>query len=274
MNMVLLALVALVSLIVLTLIQAAALWFVAERPFWRLPLRHASESSAVRWTMKVGLQIALALLLFGVPALRGHDPIQYHLDRLRLDRAGDLLATMVPTVIATALIFVVFGLGGWVTFGPRYPGRTLASKLLKACVSPLPLTLVEEAVFRGIVTEQFVRDWGETGPGLVAALGVSALVFSSVHFIRPQRGSMLPAQGLFAFGVLLSLAYLMTGHSYWAPIGIHAGGVLVVQLCRPFATYWGPTWLVGYPAYPIAGVVGMGVLGSLAVYLVSAGILV
>jgi hypothetical protein len=85
-----------------------------------------------------------------------------------------------------------------------------------------------------------------------------------VHFLREQKRVLLPALGLFTLGWTLGLTYLVTGHALWVPIAFHAAGVWFIQLTRPFASYRGPAWLVGYRSYPICGVFGLAVLWLLA----------
>jgi membrane protease YdiL (CAAX protease family) len=254
-------------------VQALTLWWVGERPCWRLPLRHGSESEFVRWAMKVALQGALLTLLVGVPLALGENPLTYHLDRLPLARASELVSTLVPTIVLVGSLFVVYSLGGMATFETRHSTTRILGKVGRAVLSPLPLALMEEAVFRGVVTEQFLRAWGPDRVGVGAALVVTAALFSSVHFMRPKRTVWLPWVGLFGLGLILGLAYVLAGHTYWVPVGIHAGGVLVIQISRPFTRLRGPVWLTGYPSYPISGVLGLGVMTLLMVYLTTFGVL-
>jgi membrane protease YdiL (CAAX protease family) len=120
------------------------------------------------------------------------------------------------------------------------------------------LTVVEESLFRGIVQEQLWTALPSHALGQILAVVISSLLFASLHFVRPQKRMLLPGLGLFALGVLLSVAYLRSGHHYILPIAIHAGGVWFIQATRPLVEYRGPSWLIGYSSYPICG--GMGLI--------------
>ena len=61
-----------------------------------------------------------------------------------------------------------------------------------ALLTPLPLAFMEEAVFRGVVLEQFCRALPGDAAGRGIAVGLSALVFAAVHFLRPQKRTLLP----------------------------------------------------------------------------------
>lgn len=221
-----------------------------------LPLRHGSQHPLVRWGMKIALHVSLLALLFGYPAFIGEDPIAYHRDRLH-PANGLLLAIIVTTaVLAMTPMFVLNVALGWVKIASRYKTATAIRKVARSLLTPLPLAFVEEAVFRGLLLDQLLRAMpGKTG--MVLALIVSAAIFASVHFLRAQKRVLLPAIGLFGLGMILGSAYIIGGYSYWLPVGIHAGGVLFIQVSRPFVEYRGPAWLIGYSSYPICGLFGL-----------------
>jgi len=62
---------------------------------------------------------------------------------------------------------------------------------------------------------------------------------------------------------MLGLVYLVGGHTIWVPAAFHAAGVWFIQMTRPFASYRGPAWLIGYRSYPICGVFGLSVMSLL-----------
>ena len=63
-------------------------------------------------------------------------------------------------------------------------------------------------------------------------------------------------------GLLLAIAFLRTG-TLWLPVGLHAGGILMIMGTRPFMRFRGPAWLTGASIFPFAGVVGIVGLGIL-----------
>jgi membrane protease YdiL (CAAX protease family) len=152
---------------------------------------------------------------------------------------------------------------GWITLEPSRRGWSLIAKLGRASLTPLPLALMEELVFRGIILEQLSRSFPGTIPGQGVALTLSAALFGAVHFFKEQKRVLLPAVGLFALGWMLGFVYLISGHTIWIPAAFHAAGVWFIQLTRPFASYEGPAWLIGYRSYPICGVFGLTVMSLL-----------
>ena len=224
------------------------------------PLRHGSESLAVRWTLKAALQVVLLSVLLLPPWLNGESPWAYHAERL----AG--VNWMVPVAggaltltLFSAVMLLNFRLG-WITVEPSRSGLKLLAKLGRASLTPLPLAIMEELVFRGIVLEQLVRSFPATVSGEGAAADDLGGAFRNGPLPAQQKRVMLPAVGLFALGWMLGLVYLLDGHTIWVPAAFHAAGVWFIQLTRPFACYRGPAWLIGYRSYPICGVFGLGVM--------------
>src|SRR5262249_8474719 len=141
---------------------------------------------------------------------------------------------------------------GWIQLEKRHGSAKLALKVVKGLWAPLPLTLMEEPLFRGLVLEQLQAEFATW-----FALLLSAALFAAVHFLRPQKRPLLAAVALFYVGVALGAAYLLAGHHYLLPVAVHAGGVLFIQVTRPVSRYVGPTWLIGRSSYPIAGLLNM-----------------
>jgi membrane protease YdiL (CAAX protease family) len=252
MNLVILAALAVVLLAALWLAQFAAVRWAGEGRAWALPFGHGSDSARVRGVMKAALAGSVLALLAGYPVLIGPGPLQYHLDKLTPPRFGLALRTLLAVFAALATLFAVFVAVGWIQFEKRHGAPTLALKVLKGLWAPLPLTLMEEPLFRGLVLEQLE---GELAPWL--AIVISAALFAAMHFLRPQKRPLLAAVGLFYVGLALGAAYLLAGHNYLLPVAIHAAGVLFIQVTRPICRYVGPAWLIGRSSYPIAGVLNM-----------------
>jgi hypothetical protein len=244
-------------LFVLWCVQTLALVAVQEPGPFAWPFRHASESAVVRWSLKLGLQAVLLALLLLFPWFVGENPLDYLGARLLPAQWFLLFKTMGMTLLVFSLLLLVNVRGGWVRLTRLYKSSVAARKVARACLTPLPLAFMEEAVFRGVVLEQLCRSLPEDAAGRGLAVCLSALLFSAVHFFRPQKRTLLPAIGLYALGCTLGLAYLAGGHTLWLPVAIHAAGVLFIQVWRPFVEYRGPAWLVGYRSYPICGVLGL-----------------
>jgi hypothetical protein len=215
--------------------------------------------------MKLVLQLVLLGILFGYPLALGQSPLAYHEDKLLPAQPEHLLEALLLALSSIALGTLVEVRAGWISLEPRYGFSKSLRKVAQGFLTPLPLAFVEEGIFRGIVLEQTIpllpRGWAST----LVAIASSAAVFSLVHFIRPAR-TYAPVIGLFFLGCLLGAAYLVGGHTYWLPAGLHAGGILAIQILRPFVVYRGPAWLIGYRSYPLAGGIGIGVMLLLGLY--------
>ncbi len=258
-----------VVLVGVTLAAFMALWLaqtalliVAKEPWAKWPLRHRCEKPVVRWGMKLALQCVLMAVLFGYPALLGENPLEYHKARLHPTHWPLLIGILISAVLAMCPMFLLNVMVGWVKIAPHYDTAKSIKKVARCLITPVPLAFMEEAVFRGVVLDSLLQSLPGRG-GMLAALVIGAAVFASVHFFRPQKRLLLPAMGLFGLGMILGAAYILGGHSYWLPVGIHAGGVVFIQVSRPFVEYKGPPWLVGYSSYPICGLLGV---SSMAIY--------
>jgi membrane protease YdiL (CAAX protease family) len=192
----------------------------------------------------------------------GENPIEYH--RARLHPANWWLfgGILISAVLAMCPMFVLNVLVGWVKISPQYDTARSVKKVIRCLVTPIPLAFVEEALFRGVVLDSLLRAMPGR-EGMLVAIVIGAAIFASVHFFRPQKRVLLPAMGLFGLGVILGAAYVLGAYSYWLPVAIHAGGVVFIQVSRPFVEYKGPAWLVGYSSYPICGLLGV---TSMALY--------
>src|SRR5262249_55045141 len=160
--------------------------------------------------------------LFVFPLLIGENPLEYHRTRLQPANPMLLLGIMGAAFLTMLPAFLIEVGAGWVDVVPRYRFLTTAKKVGRSLLTPLPLALVEEALFRGILLAQLLV----VMPGAVqriVAVVLSAALFASVHFFRPQRRVFLPAVGLFGLGIILGLAYVVAGNAYWLPAAIHAG---------------------------------------------------
>jgi CAAX prenyl protease-like protein len=229
------------------------------------PLRVKEPPPLVRWPMKAALQLVFIALLFGFPLAIGQDPVEYHRAKLPPARAAELAEGLAATLSCFIVGTFIECLAGWVELRRRYGFLKSLRKVLQGFLTPVPLAFMEEAVFRGVVLEQLLVALPDSRGGRTAAVVLSAAIFSAAHFLRPAK-SYWPALGLGVLGCLLGGAYIAAGRSYWLPAGLHAGGILAIQLLRPFVVYHGPPWIIGSRSYPIAGAIGIGVLAGLGIY--------
>lgn len=268
MNLLMLVGYGLASVAVLSLWQVCVQWCRGEKPVL-IPLRHGSEDPVVRWSMKAALQTVLFGLLLGYPALIGHDPIAYHRERILPAQWSMFGAAFGGTLLIFGAVLTIEVRAGYVRLSMLHNRSRTIKKLLRSCLTPIPLALMEEAIFRGIVLHQLLAVFSDTVAGQAVAIAVSAAIFSSVHFFRPQKATAFPAMGLFGLGYILGILYVAGGYSYWMPVAMHAAGILGIQWHRPFASYDGPAWLIGFRSYPIAGVLSLYGIAAACILLVN-----
>jgi membrane protease YdiL (CAAX protease family) len=246
--------------------QTAALWAIGDPRPVAWPFRHPNDSEVVRLARKLALQLALIGLLVAAPWTAGENLRSYFAARVGPPQWRVLADVIAGTMAMLGVLLLMCRAAGWVRVTAHYGWAKSINKVVRGSLTPLPLALMEEAVFRGIVLEQLLRALPATDLGQSAAIALSAVVFSSLHFIRPQKRLIFPWLGLFGLGVALGWLYLVGGHTLWLPVALHAGGVWYIQTSRPFVSYDGPGWLIGYRSYPICGVLGLAFMGATTIW--------
>jgi len=261
---------AIAALTILWAVQTLSLFAAGERKICVLPLRHGSDSALVRWSLKLALQCVFLGIILLYPLAIGQDPIAY-LAWFGSPRWLAVIHVAALTIGVFAVQQLIVISTGMVELTSRYSLQRTVRKVVRSFLIPIPLALVEETVFRGVLLNQLLESVPATQWGVALAVGLASAIFAAVHFVRPQKRILLPVLGLFGFGVVLGVAYLIDGHSCWLPIAIHAGGVWVIQVMRPFVNYRGPAVLAGYSSYPICGVFGIAAMIVLTVLVAAAG---
>lgn len=162
-----------------------------------------------------------------------------------------LLAGILP-LVALILILLAFGARSFEIRGGFGKLSWLGAKFL---LLGIPLTLLEEGLFRGLLLGDAVRRLGSLG-----GVALASLFFAATHFLgASQRWRAVPEPagnaidvvgaivagsarmiqewpefvGLTLVGVVLSFLRLRTGHAYLA-MGVHAGWYWVKQMDRYF----------------------------------------
>ena len=234
------------------------------------PLRYRGQDARVRWANKVLVQAVWVLALLGIPLAMGMRPSRYFAPRLELARAWDLLLGFAVMVGGFAIACGLEAAAGWLRRQAAGAPGELRRRLRNAIVTPLPLALVEEAVFRGLLLELLLQAWADPAAawpargwpaGAVAAAWVlSSAAFSGAHFLkarRPGKPALQPALGLFVVGLATGAGYLLAGRTLWLPVGLHAAGILGTELLRARFELVGPAWLVGRRSFPHCGLIGV-----------------
>jgi membrane protease YdiL (CAAX protease family) len=217
----------------------------------RLSLGMADLPASVRRANRTITKVVFAAVLVIYPLLRGQNPLLYFARFFPPgSRPLELLHGAAAGVLYLALLYLAWMITDNVRFGARHDLRRLAVRLAGVPFTALLIALVEELLFRGVVLADLLRT---CNPSVALPAGIAA--FAAAHYVRRvKRYWTFP--GHLALGTLLCLAFFWT-RALWLPIGLHAGGVLVLMAARPLIRYRGPAWLVGASIFPYAGSVGI-----------------
>jgi len=171
-----------------------------------------------------------------------------------------------------AIVVFVFSLEtllGWVT----WPGLAdagfarLSGLLLEGGAIAIAVGCAEEFLFRGWMWDELHRDYRSA-----IALPLNAGIFAMLHYIRPIERILatLPQFfGLFVLGLLLGWMKQIGRDRLGGAIGLHGGLVWAYYLVSAgeLVRYTGavPEWLTGIGGNPLAGLLGLSVLGGVGV---------
>lgn len=240
------------------------------------PLRYRTDNPYVVYPMKVMVQLGWVVIIIGYPLLIGADPIDFYGRAFRLPAPiGAMLVLASVCILGFAVIYALHLWADAIEFTFLYSTRKTIRRVIGCFLTPLPLAVMEEAVFRGVLLHALLN-WLDGPGGTALAVALSAGVFSSVHFVRRRdsrrKPPLQPAIGLFFVGIVLGTAYVVGGQSLWLAVALHAAGILAVELPRSFVVYKAdPKW-IGYRSFPHSGPLGvlhMVLLSFLTWYLMS-----
>lgn len=248
-----------VTFVLLWLAQTVVLLASGERvaPL----LRYQSDKRLVVVTMKVMVQLGWLLIIVGYPLLLGNNPVVFYQAAFASPAPWwTMLLMVLATVSGFALINLIHYQFGAIGFSQRFSAAKTRRRILGCFLTPIPLAILEEAVFRGVVLHALLRHL--TGPnGMVTAIVLSSLLFSLVHFVRKRderrKPVLQPALGLFFVGVVLGTAYVAGGQTLWLPVATHAAGILATELPRSFVEYKAAPRYIGYRSFPHSGPLGV-----------------
>ncbi|MGC8711753.1 MAG: CPBP family intramembrane glutamic endopeptidase [Leptodesmis sp.] len=176
----------------------------------------------------------------------------------------ELLAGFAIAVFSVLLLMGLQTILGWVAWKAAAPN--LARIILEGLLISLALGFAEELLFRGWILDELQRDYIPT-----VALWGNAIIFAALHL------RLLTFPALVLLGVALVWAKRSRGE--WQlgrrrdrlglPIGLHAGLVWSNYILEvgQLITYTGrvPTWVTGIDRNPLQGLVGIALLGFLAI---------
>jgi membrane protease YdiL (CAAX protease family) len=252
---------------VLLLSIPVVMWLTQSLLLWRAgrPLQARISSTRLPARFKrinrVVTKLTFVAVLWGYALWRGASPLAYYGRFLPGGgRPLEMLYGACAGVLCLAVLYLAWTVTDNVRFAIRHPPGKLATRWLGAVFTAVLIALVEELLFRAMLLAELL----ETLPA-GAALTLGVLAFAGGHYVRGvKRYWTFP--GHVMLGVLLCVAFYRTG-AIWLPMGVHAGGVLMLMVTRPVVRYVGPAWLVGASIFPYAGVQGVLALLALTVTL-------
>jgi membrane protease YdiL (CAAX protease family) len=230
--------------------QSALLWR-AGLPI-RLRIGAADLPRPLKRINRLVTNLAFAAALVGYPLLRGESPLAYYVRFVPLGaRPFEALRGAAAAILYLTLLYLAWTVTDNVRFQVRHSAQRLVRRLAGVPLTAVLIALVEELLFRAVLLAGLLDSFA---PHI--ALPVGIVVFAAAHYVRRVKRTWTFA-GHLALGTLFCVAFFVTGRSLWLPLGLHAGGVLVLMGVRPFVRYTGPAWLVGASIFPYAGVVGI-----------------
>jgi uncharacterized protein len=159
------------------------------------------------------------------------------------------------------LLFELQGAVGWVNWFT--PSRPLPMLLLEGLAVATLVGVAEELVFRGWLLDELKRNLKPN-----QALALSSIIFALAHGLRFVPAS-LQWISLACLGWTLGMTKRLTGDRLGLAAGLHTGLVWcyyvlkVGEMIRPDMRV--AKWITGFENNPLAGVVGIGLMLSLAI---------
>ena len=248
-----------VSLFILLMATQAAL--LPALTGLEVPGDRISLGLVVRSGMALVAALAAAFILLRWVDRRSRHGLGFPADRRALPELGLGVLIGAGALAAVVLALVV---GGGYRYGPDSGSLSgwLATAGLALAALALPAAY-EEALLRGYPFRALLE-----GPGAVAAVLITSVVFAWLHGGNPNVGTF-GLVNIFLAGVLLAVAVLRTG-TLWLATGVHLGWNwamsgpldLPVSGLQGFdaplydVTVVGPAWLTGGSFGPEGGLAG------------------
>ncbi len=164
-------------------------------------------------------------------------------------------------------IGVMYGLQallGWVVWQPANLPQ-LWPAIPTTLALGLVVSAVEEPIFRGWVLTQLQADYGRA----LAAIVASA-IFALLHLVWDGKAALPQVPGLCLMGGVLVFARHVDGGLLGLACGLHAGWVWTlsaIDTAQVFKRAGGPAWITGLGEQPLAGLLGLLLLGVTAIAL-------
>ncbi|MFK8182386.1 MAG: lysostaphin resistance A-like protein [Phormidesmis sp.] len=232
-------------------------------------LIHPSNTTEIITLAALYILFLCALPQWGKRIHHWPKPFQYCGLRLTATTMRELGTALVIGVFGVFALFGISTLLGW--SAPTPPSPRLVRFIFEGLLMALAVGFAEEMLFRGWILAEL-----ETNYTARAALLMNALFFAGTHFIKPLN-DIISTSPQFLGLAMLSLALVWARRSRSSssgetslgyPIGLHAGliwGYYIVNvggLSEPTGQV--PTWVTGINENPLAGALGLVLLGAIA----------
>jgi uncharacterized protein len=229
------------------------------------------------------LYILVPFLLWGVIRIEGVSPLVYGLGG-NTQFLGSMGLGWFLGVICLTILFTQQWLFGW--FKWSFPNFNTSSEQVsdtnngKAAVSlsAFLLTLLvnfilglwvsatEEVIFRGFLQTEL-----QGGFSVLISAAIVSVIFAFAHLIWEVKDTLPQIPGLLLMGMVLTLARITDNDSLGIAIGLHGGWIFAIASIDTFELikYTGkvPEWVTGIGGKPLAGMIGIVLLGVTAVIL-------
>lgn len=245
-------------------------WFIVWLPI-AIPL-----AIVLRWrppkplTIGQKLPLVLSLYAFAPLVLWGFNSAEgttFAAYGLAFNRSS-LISLGLGLGIGVLGVGFLFGLERWATWIElklANRGQFLTA-LLPTLLIGLSVSAIEELVFRGFLLNQLQQKYALW----VAAVG-SSLIFAMLHLVWEGIEIAPQLPGLWLMGITLVVARWADGGSLWLACGLHAGWIwgMASLDAAQLVEYsdWAPEWMIGLKKQPLAGGMGLLLLGITGIVL-------
>ncbi len=179
----------------------------------------------------------------------------------------DLLQGLAIGLISILILFSLEGLLGFLVW--QQPKVFLLKVILEGSLTGLGIGFAEELLFRGWLLDELQRDYSPR-----VALWASAIIYGVSHFIKPLEAIIHTLPQL---PTLVLLGLTQVWGKRWRrgrlglPIGLHMGivwGYYIINVGGLIKyTNRVPDWITGVNNNPLMGVMGLVLMGVLALWM-------
>ncbi|ALF55696.1 abortive phage infection protein [Nostoc piscinale CENA21] len=247
------------------ILMLLALWLPFAAPIYLL-VQDANLVSILTMVL-LYIEFIVLLKLWGKYVYQQPQILQhYGLDTTSHNRI-DLLRGLAIGFTNIWLLFGIESLLGWLVW--QQPKIFLLKIVIEGVIVGLAVGFAEELLFRGWLLDELERDYNQR-----VALWTDALIFATLHFIKPLEAII---QTLPQFPALIVLGLTQVWAKRWRrgrlglPIGLHGGlvgGFYIINV-GGLIKYTGvvPDWVTGVYHNPLMGVMGLFLMSILAVWM-------